>query len=231
MKLRTKAVLLTAFAVSLLACSSASAAVIGIYRNNLETLDQRSDLIKISGQACARGGVEGGLRILVGKRTEACALRTPVVGRDLEIVADERLLAGTPKKLQHKAYVGVELRAGGGAKYQYRVFPRQRKVQLLKVTPERTRYLGVEKDVSFVKGVNELNTVRLRATNITSGPEKGRTQLIGLLGNNKILEAVDPAGGELEGRASAVVVGGLAKNATGVVAKIEKIILRVPSPF
>lgn len=231
MTTRIKATLLAALAISLLACSSASAAVIGIYRNNLETLAQRSDLVKISGQACARGGVEGGLRVLVGKQTEACSLRTPVVGRDLEIVSEQRLLAGTPNKLQHKAYLGVELRAGAGAKYQYRIFPRQRKVQLLKVTPERTRYLAIEKDVSLVKGVNQLNTLRLRATNVTSGDEQGQTKLVGLLGNNQVFEATDPAGGELQGRASAVVVGATTQNAKGVVAKIEKIIIRVPSPF
>jgi hypothetical protein len=231
MRTRTKATLLATLAIALLACSSASAAVIGIYRNNLETLAQRSQLVKISGEACARGGVEGGLRIVVGKQTEACALRTPVQGRDLEIVSEQRLLAGTPKKLQHKGYLGVELRAGGGAKYQYRVFPRQRKVQLLKVTPERTRYLAIEKNVRFVKGVGQLNAVRLRATNVTAGPEKGQTKLVGLLGNNPVLEATDRAGGELKGRASAVVVGATARNAKGVAAKVESIILRVPSPF
>lgn len=231
MKTRTKATLLAALAISLLACSSASAAVIGIYRNNLETLAQRSQLVKISGKACARGGVEGGLRVLVGKQTEACSFRTPVFGRDLEIVSEQRLLAATPKNLQQKAYLGVELRAGGGAKYQLRVFPRQRKVQLLKVTPEATKFLAIEKKVEFVKGVNQLNAVRLRATNVTSGPEKGHTKLVGLLGNSAVLEATDPAGGELKGRAAAVVVGAQAKNAKGVTAKIEKIVLRVPSPF
>jgi hypothetical protein len=231
MKTRTKAILLAALAISLFACSSASAAVIGIYRNNLETLAQRSQLVKISGQACARGGVEGGLRVLVGKQTEACAFRTPVVGRDLEIVSEQRLLSGTPKNLQQKAYLGVELRAGGGAKYQYRVFPRQRKVQLLKLTPERTKYLAIEKQVEFVKGVNQLNALRLRATNVTSGAEKGQTKLVGLLGNNPVLEATDPAGGELQGRASAVVIGATARNAKGVTALVEKIVLRVPSPF
>ncbi|MEZ5079041.1 MAG: hypothetical protein R2725_16555 [Solirubrobacterales bacterium] len=231
MRTRTKVILLIALSISLLAASSASAAVIGIYRNNLETLSQRSELVKINGRACARGGIEGGLRVLIGEQTEACSLRTPVVGRDLEIVADQRLLGGTPKKLQYKAYIGVELRAGGAAKYQYRVFPRQHKVQLLKITPEKTKYLGIEKDVGFVRGVGQLNTVRLRVANITSGEEKGHTRLIALLGNEKIVEAIDPAGGELQGRASAVVVGSVAKNAKGTVAKFEKLILRVPSPF
>lgn len=231
MKMRTTATLLAALAVGLLACATASAAMIGIYRNGLETLSQRSQLVKLSGRNCARGGVEGGMRILVGKKTGACALRTPVEGRDLEIATEQRLLAGTPKALQHKAYLGVELRAGGGAKYQLRVFPKQRKVQLLKVTPERTRYLAIEKNVEAVTGVNRMNAVRLRATNYTSGPEKGKTQLLALLGNTPVAEHLDPAGGELKGRSSAVIVGGTANDSNGVVAKVENVIVRIPSPY
>lgn len=231
MKTRLKATLLAALAVGLLVPAVAGAAMIGVYRNGLDTLAQRSQLIKLSGEDCARGGIPGGLRIVVGKRTDACALRTPVVGRDLEIVAEQRLLSGTPKKLQHKAFIGVELRAGDDAKYQLRVFPRQRKVQLLKVTPDRTRYLAIAKGAQAVGGVNELNAVRLRATNVTEGPEKGQTTLIGLIGNEAAVEATDRAGGELKGRSSAVVVGVPGNNGNGVVAKVERIIVRVPSPF
>jgi len=231
MRTRIKVTLLATLAISLLACAGASATVIGIYRNSLENLTQRSQLVKINGKNCGRGGFDGGLRVLIGKQTEGCSLRTPVLGRDLEIVSDQKLLGGTPKKLQAKGYLGVELRAGGAAKYQYRVFPRQHKVQLLKVTPEKTKYLAIEKNVDLVKGVGQVNTVRLRVANITSGPEKSQTRLVGLLGNDPIMEATDPAGGELKGRASAVVLGSMAKNAKGTVGKVEKIIIRVPSPF
>jgi len=228
---RFKVTLLAALAVGLLACSSASAAMVGIYRNNLETLSQRSQLVKLTGRNCARGGVEGGLRILVGKRTDACALRTPVVGRDLEIATEQRLLGGTPKKLSHKAYLGAVLRSGGGARYELRVFPRQRKVQLLKITPERTKYLAIAKGVKGVLGVGQMNAVRLRATNVREGEEKGQTKLAGLLGSELVVEATDRAGGELKGRAAAVAVGALGNNSKGVVAKVERIIVRVPSPF
>ena len=97
---------------------------------------QRAQLIKLAGASCTRGGSDGALRIAVGKATDACSYRTPVLGRDLEIAATERLLSGTPTALQRKAYLGLELRAGAGAKYQLLVFPLQRKVQLVKVTPK-----------------------------------------------------------------------------------------------
>ena len=62
-----------------------------------------------------------------------------MLGRDLEISATERLLSGTPEALQRKAYLGLELRAGAGAKYQLLAFPLQRKVQLVKFTADRHR--------------------------------------------------------------------------------------------
>src|ERR1700754_680719 len=157
MKTRLTASLLAVLAAGALLAASAGAAMIGIYRNGMESTTQRSQLIKLSGRSCTRGGSEEALRIAVGKRTDACAFRTPVLGRDLEIAATERLLSGTPKALQRKAYLGVELRAGGGAKFQLLVFPVQRKVQLIRVTAAGSEYLAIEKNVSTVMGVNKAN--------------------------------------------------------------------------
>ncbi len=230
MKKRPIATLLAALAVGLLACASAGAAMVGIYRNGMESTAQRGQLVKLSGRSCARGGAEDALRITVGKRTDACSYRTPVLGRDLEIAATERLLSGTPKALQRKAYLAVELRAGAGAKYALLVYPLQRKVQLIKVTAEGTKYLAIEKNVETVMGVNEANVLRLRAVNATSGPEKGQAMLSGYVGKTLAVEATDEGAGELTGRASAISVGA-PKNAEGVVASVDDIVVRVPSPF
>lgn len=236
MTTRHRATTIAALAVvGLLALPAlAGAQMIGIYRNGLESLAQRSQLVKLSGESCGRRGVNGVLRISVGENTEACALRTPVVGRDLEVVATERLLSGTPKALQHKAYLGLELRAGESGRYEMRVFPLQRKVQLIKFTPESTRYLAIAKDLPLVKGINKANALRLRATNITEEGsekgEKGNVVLVAFLGAEPVAEAVDKAGGELKDRASAVTVGAL-KNAEGLVASVDNVILRLPSPF
>lgn len=204
--------------------------MVGIYRNGMETLAQRSQLLKLTGNSCARAGVGGALRVTIGKRTKFCSFRTPVIGRDLEIAATERLLSSTPTRLQKIAYLGLELRAGGGSKYQLLVFPMQEKVQLIKVTPERAKYLAIEKNVSIVQGLDMANALRLRAVNITSGEEQGHTQLLGFLGAEQVIEATDPAGGELKGRFSAVVVGAT-KGANELVASIDNVVVRVPSPF
>jgi hypothetical protein len=204
--------------------------MIGIYRNSMESLAQRSQLIKLSGKTCDRAGASGAMRVTIGKATSSCSFRTPVLGRDLEIAATERLLSGTPTALQRKAYLGLELRAGGGAKYALLVFPRQKKAQLIKVTKEGTKYLAIAKNEKAIVGVNEANKLRLRAVNITSGPEKGQAQLFAYVGSTLVGEATDAGAGELTGRASAAVVGTI-KNGNGIVASVDDVVVRVPSPF
>jgi hypothetical protein len=230
MRLRFPAALLAALAAGLLCCAVAGAAMIGIYRNSMESLAQRSQLIKLSGKTCDRAGASGAMRVTIGKATSSCSFRTPVLGRDLEIAATERLLSGTPTALQRKAYLGLELRAGGGAKYALLVFPRQKKAQLIKVTKEGTKYLAIAKNEKAIVGVNEANKLRLRAVNITSGPEKGQAQLFAYVGSTLVGEATDAGAGELTGRASAAVVGTI-KNGNGIVASVDDVVVRVPSPF
>ncbi len=230
MKTRFGAISAAACLVALLAAASAGAAMIGIYRNGMETTAQRAQLVKLAGSSCTRGGSEGALRVAVGKRTDACSYRTPVLGRDLEISATERLLSGTPQMLQRKAYLALELRAGAGAKYQLLAFPLQRKVQLVKFTATGTEYLAIAKDVKTLMGVNKANALRLQAVNVTSGPEKGQAKLLGYVGGDLVAEASDETAGELTGEASSVAVGAI-NGANGVIASIDDVVVRVPSPF
>jgi hypothetical protein len=227
---RFAATFLAALAVAALACAVAGGAMIGVYRNSMESLAQRSQLVKLSGRNCARAGANGAMRVTLGKKTAACSFRTPVLGRDLEIAATERLLSGTPENLQRKAFLGLELRAGDGFKYQLLVFPRQKKAQLVKVSGEGTKYLAIAKNEKAVMGINEANKLRLRAVNVTKGPEKGQARLFAYVGKTLVGEAKDDGAGDLSGRNSTVVVGTI-KNGNGVVASVDDVVIRVPSPF
>jgi hypothetical protein len=228
---RLTAITIAATAAALLLTASASAAMIGIYRNSMETKAQRSQLVKLSGRSCLRGGLDGALRIELGKRTSECSYRTPVLGRDLEIAATERLLSGTPKALHRRVFLGLQLRAGGGARYQLAVFPVQRKVQLRKVLSDGTvKYLDIETTVSSVKGVGQANALRLSAINVSSGEERGQCRLLAYVGGKLVAEAVDAGAGDLSGRAAGVSVGS-ATNATGALASVDDIVVRVPNPF
>jgi hypothetical protein len=227
---RFPAVLLAALAAGLLVCAVAGAAMIGVYRNSMESLAQRSQLVKLAGANCARAGANGAMRVTLGKKTAACSFRTPVLGRDLEIAATERLLSGTPENLQRKAFLGLELRAGGGSKYQLLVFPRQKKAQLVKITGGGAKYLAIAKNEKAVMGINAANKLRLRAVNVTSGPEKGQARLFAYVGATLVGEAIDDGAGDLTGRASSVTVGTI-KNGAGVIASVDDVVVRVPSPF
>jgi hypothetical protein len=225
-----KSTTLAAFVAILIAVPVAGAAMIGIYRDPMTSLGQRSQMVKLSGHSCARAGAGGAMRVTIGKATSSCSYRTPVLGRDLEIAATERLLSGTPTALQKKSYLGLELRAGGGAKYALVVFPGQRKAQLIKVGKEGTQYLAIAKNQKAIGGLGEANKLRLRAVNVTSGPEKGEAELFAYVGNALVGEAKDAAAGDLSGRASAVVVGAV-KNGNGIVASVDDVVVRVPGPF
>lgn len=230
MKHRFTATAVALLAAGILAASASAAGLISVYRNSMDTGPQRGQILKLSGRSCKRSGENGTLRVEVGKKTPACAFRTPVVGRDLEIAATERLLSMTPRPMQRKAYVGVQLRAGGGGRYELLVYPVQRKVQLIKVTPEGSEYLEVAKDQKAVKGVDKANTVRLRAVTLKSGSEKGTTRLQGYVGSTLVARGADPAGGVLKGRYSAVVAGA-ARNARGLIVSADDFVVRIPSPY
>jgi hypothetical protein len=220
-----------ATAAVLLLAASATAAMVGIYRNSLETTAQRSQLVKLSGRSCMRGGLDGALRIELGKRTSECSYRTPVLGRDLEIAATERLLSGTPKSLRRRVFLGLQLRAGGGARYQLAVFPVQRKVQLRKVLADGTvEYLDIAKAVSSVKGVGQANPLRLSAINVSKGEKRGHCRLLAFVRGELVAEATDAAAGDLSGRAAGVSIGS-ATNATGALASVDDVVIRVPEPF
>jgi len=227
MKAKTTSIGLLALAATLVFVGVAAAAMVGIYRNGMDTTAQRAQLIKLSGQECARGGSEEALRITLGKATPECSYRTPVVGRNLEIGATERLLSSTPKKSQQGAYLGLVARAGGGARYALLVFPLQRKVQLVKVTAGGAEYLAIARNEKLVRGVNQANALRLQ---VVETAEKGKVLLNGYLGSAKVVEATDEMGGELTGQFSGVLIGAV-KNANGVVGSVDDIVIRVPVRF
>jgi hypothetical protein len=231
MRLRFTATVGAIGASALILAASSSAALIGIYRNNMDSTGLRAQAVKLSGERCARGGSDTALQIVVGKQTKECAYRTPVLGRDLEIAATERLLSATPKAVQRSAYLALNLRSGGGGHYQLAAYPLQKKVQVRKVFPDGSIvYLGIEKDVPGIKGVDKANVLRLRAFNVTSGPEKGQCRILAFVGGKPIVDVTDVDGGDLTGRASGFSVGS-AKNAKGAQASVDDVVIRVPSPF
>lgn len=231
MKLRLTVALLAALAAGSAIAATAGAAVIGIYRNSMDSTAQRAQIVKLTGERCGRGGSERAFRIVVGKRTRECSYRTPAIGRDLEVAVTGRLLQGTPKAVRRRAFLAVNLRAGrAGARYQLAAFPLQRKAQLRKIDSEgRIEYMQIERGIR-TKGVNRANVLRLRAFNVTRGPDKGKCRVLAFVGKQRVAAVTDPAAGLLQGRTSGFSLGAVG-NAKGAVGSFDDIVVRVPSPF
>lgn len=233
MRLLRTAIFALLLAGTLAFASGAGAALIGVYRNSMESKGQLAQILKLSGDRCARDGSEGAFSITIGKATKECSYRTPVLGRDLEIGATMSLRSRTqvPKSVQRSAYLALDLRSGGGARYQLALYPLQGKAQIRKVLADGSiEYLDIEKEVAAVGGLDKANQLRLRAFNVTAGEEKGTCQLFAYLGGKLIAEASDPTAGELSGQASGFSLGS-AKVAKGAQATVDDVVVRVPSPF
>jgi hypothetical protein len=203
--MKTKLILATvlASALGLVAVGSASGAFVAIYRNALETTAQRAEVRLLAGKSCTRGGGQTALKVTVGKLTEECAYSTPVVGSDLEIAATGRILTGTPAAVADKAFLGLQLRAGGGGKLELRVFPGQKKVQIAKVTEEGIHYLAIKKNVKAVQEPTKANVLRLRVVE-GAGEEAGTCKIGGYLGGELVVEASDETCSEMEGETTAL---------------------------
>jgi hypothetical protein len=229
--MKTKLIIVTALAsaLGLLAVASASGAFVAIYRNALESTAQRSEVLKVAGKSCTRGGGQTSLKVTVGKLTEECAYRTPVIGSDLEIAATGRIISGTPPAVAKKAFLGMQLRVGAGNKLELRVFPAQKKVQLVKVTEEGIHYLAIKKNVKAVQPPEKANVLRLR---VVSGAkeEAGTCKVNGYLGGEAVIEANDETCGEMTGEMTALSAGAT-NNGSGLIASFEAIVVRTPVRF
>jgi hypothetical protein len=214
--------------VGLVVAAAASGAFVTIYRNALETTAQRSEVLKLSGKACTRGGGKTSLSITVGKLTEECAYKTPVVGSDLEIAATGFINPLTPAKVANKAFLGLQLRAGGGAKLELRVFPGQKKAQIARITEEGIDFLAVKKNLVSLK-LAKATVLRLRVIS-GAGELAGTCKIAGYLAGELVVEAEDPACGELKGETTALSAGA-PNNGVGVVAGFSTIVVRTPVRF
>jgi hypothetical protein len=228
--MKTKLLLATAvFAVvGLVLAGVASAAFVAIYRNALETTAQRSEIRKLAGKECTRGGGKTTLTVTVGKLTEECAYSTPVVGSDLEIAATGSINPATPPKVAKKAFLALQLRAGGGGKLELRVFPGQQKAQIARATESGIKYLAIKKNIVSLKEAKAV-VLRLRVVE-SSGEAAGTCKIGGYLAGELVVEAEDPTCGELKGEGTALAAGAT-NNGSGVIAGFAAIVVRTPVRF
>ena len=226
-------ILLAAIVAALCVAATASAVKgFTIYGNDMTTAEQKSQIRPVSGRNCARGGSPEALKVELGRKTRECIYRTPVIGRDLEIIATSRLLSGTPKALRRRIFLSVNVRHEEGmGRYQLRVYPRQRKYQLLKVVPgEDIRFLAVGKGISAIKGTNQANRLRLRAFNLLDTRDKDDARLLVFVNGKRLAVVLDKHSGPLKGRETSFSVGSR-RAARGAIGSFDNIKVRIPRPF
>ncbi|HZJ29862.1 MAG TPA: hypothetical protein VFD37_07730 [Solirubrobacterales bacterium] len=206
----------------------ASGAVIPLYSNPLTSAAERGQIANGAGRECKRSGTRVAMRLQVGAGTTACALMPPVVGRDLDVSVTGRLLSGTPAKLRARAYLSAALRVGEGGNLHVRVFPVQKKLQVVKERPDgEPRYLEVVKRHDAIQGVNKANRIYLRAVN--AGP-RGNCRIVVRVNGKRLAVLDDRRCAELPGRDVAFGVGSPPGGA-GVVGSFAKLRIAMPSPF
>jgi hypothetical protein len=222
-----------AIPLAVLGSAAAAAAALGaavpIYNNDMSSAGARGQVVRLSGSQCARGDGAGALKVTIGKRTQECDLRTPVVGANLDITTTARLLTGTPSDLQSGVFVAVGLRTGSGGQYQLAVYPKKGSYQLRRDTPpDGARALLGHGKSNVIKSVGKPNKLRLQAFS-TAG---GDTRVTAFVNGRKLPGVVDPAhtATALSGRFSTIGVGS-SKAANGAAASFDDLTVAVPDPF
>lgn len=223
-------VALAAVSLGVLAMAgTASANMITIYKNDLRTVDQRSQIVQTAPNAkCERGGSPKAFRFKLGAQARECFYRVPSVGENQQVAGTARIFKSTPRKVLKRTYAGVSLRQGrDGSRYQLVVWPQTRRYSLRKVQPNGAIVnFGSRKAGNIVKGPGKANRIALRAV---TGP-KGGAQLIGIVNGKRVVATRDEQGTSLIGRDTSFSIG--AKNiAKGAIGSFVGIRVAVPDPF
>lgn len=217
-----------ALGILFLAITGVSTASIQIYSNALDSVGTRAQMANQAGEECKRGGSKRALRVTLGSGTKACSFRPPVVGRDLDIAVTGRLLGGTPAKLRGRSYLEAGLRAGEGGVLAARVFPVQKKLQLIQFNPDgSTRYLKIVKKEQAIRDVNQANRIYLRAFN--QGKPGVCRVVVRVNGKRLVVEEVDRCA-TVTGR-DPVIGAGATRGGKGLIASFTKLRIGVPDPF
>ncbi|MEK6278696.1 MAG: hypothetical protein AABM29_11860 [Actinomycetota bacterium] len=212
-----------------LAAGAVAVAAVPIYSNEMSTAGDRKELSKVGNARCSRSGEAKVLKMRIGKQTEECSFRTPVVGRNLLIVANERLLSGTPESIRDRVFIGLGLRVGNNGGYELVVFPAKGSFQLRKESPSNGEVTVLAQGRSpKVKDVNKANKLRLQAF----ADDSGALRLAGFVNGKQVASALESsdAAAKLPGRYSTIEVGSN-KGAKGATASFDDLQVSVPNPF
>lgn len=175
-------------------------AAITVYKNSFGSKSEYAALTKQSGKnkKCKRNWRnKSSLGVTVKGGKQDCALKTPVEGDsvrpDLTVQVAAKVTADTQKAARKGAYVGVSVRSSRKDGYVFRVFPKDRRWELLerKVVLKRG-------DDKAVKGIKKKNVLQISA--------KGDT-IVGKVNGKTMVSYKDPAPEDVTGTGTGLTYG------------------------
>lgn len=217
MSMRSKALLLAAVA-SLLAAASALATVT-VYRNDFASSARVQELRKDGPGRCARSAAGGQLSITVGASTTACAFRSPVVGRNLQMAVTTGLLVATPRRLRTAVATGLALRSGEETSYGLAVYQGRKSWLLTRTTASGSTTIQRGR-LDSIRSVGRPNRLSLRAFGAS---------IVASINGKVVANHQDSSAAEVTGEDAAVLVFST-RSAKDAVASFDNVVIQVPDP-
>jgi hypothetical protein len=233
--MRMKLTALIVACAALAAGAVAHAAPIPVAMYTFQSQEDVSAFQKVLGQNCKRKWAGNqAMSIAVGDATNSCAYRSSVVADSSDQYADQGMVAtttvgGGSKKLQSKAFIGVEVRRSDTAGYVFRILPNKHKWQYLR-DPKGAAGLKLEAAGSgkFIKVGSKPNVIAIRA--FSRGGTA--TSLIATVNGHGVVSTTDSAADQPDGRQTVVTTGAKGSGAaTGMSGVFDNVTVQVPNPF
>jgi hypothetical protein len=234
--MRTKLTALVALGATLalgVAVAQAGPVLVALY--TFESSADASAFLKARGAKCTKKTGKGNMPITVGPGTNSCAFRSSVVADSSDLAPDQEVSAvgnmggRTPKKLQKKAYVAVNVRESDNSGWELRVRPIARSWQLVR-DPKGGPGPAVFRSGKgkFIRRASKPNALLLRAFDYGTP----NTQILATVNGKAVVRFTDSGADQPDGRRNGVATGAKGTGAgTGIVGIFDDVAIKVPNPF
>jgi len=234
--MRTKTTALIVLCASLalgVAAAQAGPVIVALY--TFQSPGDAGGFVKGRGAKCAKKTGKGNMPVTVGPGTNSCALRSSVVADSSDLAPDQEVSAvanmgaRTPRKLQKKAYVAVNVRQSDNAGWELRVRPVARSWQLLR-DPKGAPGPAVFRSGKgkFIRTASKPNALLLRAFDYGTP----NTQVLATVNGKAVVRLTDSGADQPDGRRNGVATGAKGTAAgTGIVGLFDDVAIKVPNPF
>ncbi len=209
------------------ALAASALAFVTVYSNSFGSKSAYKEVVRVGGgdKACDRDWNEERktMRIDLDRGPAACTFKPPVQGDgpqpDHRFDADGRILESTSGSIRDEAYLSAAVRAGGGRRYQLRVFPDTADYELRR-KPTDVGFPATGTDAA-IREIGRPNRLRL----LVEGDR------IRAFANNSLLaDVVDVNAGELDGTKVEFAIGSKADSRRNTIGNFDRLKLAVPDP-